>query len=256
MTLTGVDTDGDGLDNRFDNNNSSVEGTSAYMGNGGSTSGDPTPGSITTVQRTAIALGCATERDWRCLPYALSCNIITFKLSELNNDVQLNWTVLCSQEADLFAVERSTDNQNFINIALIAGRRTVNENESYSAIDNINAINADIFYYRLRTTFRNGRESISNTILLRRIKAGSDIQILPNPVKDKIQFLIDVKKTTVARIQLLDGTGKIMNQYTEALRQGSNVFMYSDPSGYPIGIYYLRAEIDGLILTRKFSVIK
>lgn len=41
MTLLGIDTDGDGLDDRFDNNNSSAEATSARMGNGGSTSGDP-----------------------------------------------------------------------------------------------------------------------------------------------------------------------------------------------------------------------
>ena len=81
VTLTGADTDGDGLDNRFDANNSSVEATSAYMGNGGTTSGDPTPGSITTVQHTWIAdgLGCPTERDWRCVFYVLNCNAISFQ---------------------------------------------------------------------------------------------------------------------------------------------------------------------------------
>ncbi len=41
VTLTGIDTDDDGLDNRFDNNNSGAEATSAYMGNGGTTSGEP-----------------------------------------------------------------------------------------------------------------------------------------------------------------------------------------------------------------------
>jgi uncharacterized repeat protein (TIGR01451 family) len=256
VTLTGVDTDGDGLDDRFDNNNSSVEGTSARMGNGGSISGDPTPGSITTVQHTSAPYGCATERDWRCLPYVLSCNIITFKLSEQNNNVQLNWTVLCSQEVDHFIIERSTDNQNFSTAAFVTGRPTVNENESYSAIDNISAISSDVFYYRLRTTLRNGKESISNIVMLRRVKTGSDIQILPNPVRDKLELLVNVRKSAIAKIYLLDGTGRIMDRFTETLREGSNTFMYSEPSAYPIGIYYLRAEIDGLILTRKFNVIK
>src|SRR5690606_25786482 len=74
VTLTGIDTDGDGLDDRFDANNSSAEATSAYMGNGGTTNGDPTPGSNTMVQRTAFAYGCPIERDWRCIPYVLSCD--------------------------------------------------------------------------------------------------------------------------------------------------------------------------------------
>lgn len=70
IILTGVDTDGDGLDDFFDNNNSSAEGTSARMGNAGSVFGDVSPGSITTVQRSA-ASGCSTERDWRCIAYIL-----------------------------------------------------------------------------------------------------------------------------------------------------------------------------------------
>ncbi len=257
VTLTGIDTDGDGLDDRFDNNNSSAEATSAYMGNGGSTSGDATPGSITVVQRTAAGFySCATERDWRCMPYVLSCNMITFKVSEQNNSVQLNWTVLCSQEVDHFIVERSIDNQNFITAANVTGRATINEKESYNAGDNINAISSDLFYYRLRTTLRNGRENVSNTVLLRRVKDISDFQVLPNPVTDKLQLLINTKSTTVAKIDLIDGMGKIMNRYTETVRPGSNTFMYYEPSAYPIGIYYLRAEIDGRIITKKFTVVK
>ena len=71
VTLTGIDTDGDGLDDRFDNNNTNIKGTSAYMGTGGSLTGDVAPGSRTMVQRTTVAagVGCGTERDWRCLFY-------------------------------------------------------------------------------------------------------------------------------------------------------------------------------------------
>ena len=64
VTLTGLDTDGDGLDNRFDSLTSvlNIKGTSYRMGNLGSFTGDAAPGSRTTVQRTMIS---QTDRDWR-----------------------------------------------------------------------------------------------------------------------------------------------------------------------------------------------
>ena len=64
VTLTGLDTDNDGLDNKFDSLNSvtNVKGTSYRMGNGGSAIGDPSPGSRTTVQKSTFS---QINRDWR-----------------------------------------------------------------------------------------------------------------------------------------------------------------------------------------------
>lgn len=71
IIVTESDADGDGLDDFFDNAPLSAKGTSRYMGNNGSTNGDNSAGSITTVQRTASG-GCPVERDWRCVNYLLS----------------------------------------------------------------------------------------------------------------------------------------------------------------------------------------
>ncbi len=221
----------------------SAEATSAYMGNGGTTSGDPTPGSITTVQHTTVPWGCATERDWRCIFYILSCDIISFKAVANNKKVKIDWTVFCRQEADHFIVERSTDNQNFSKAAFVTGIHSVNEIESYIAIDNISAINEAIIYYRLRTVFRNGKESITSTILLHRLKTTSDIQIRPNPVTDKLQLLINSKVTSIAKISLLDGTGKIINSFTEKLQTGNNTFVYTHPAAIRLEFITLRARL-------------
>ena len=53
ITLTGLDTDGDGLDNRFDSLNSvtNIKGTSYRLGNGGILTGDATPGTRSPVQK-------------------------------------------------------------------------------------------------------------------------------------------------------------------------------------------------------------
>jgi hypothetical protein len=258
VTLTGVDTDGDGLDNRFDNDNTSSKPTSRYMGNGGTTSGQIPPGSTTTVQHSAIAaFGCPTERDWRCVFYVLNCDIITFKATLQNQQTKLNWTVLCEQEVDYFVVERSTDGVNFSQADMIAGRPVINAAESYSATDDVGLVTADIIYYRLKAVSRNGKIKLSNIIILHRNRKGAtEVQILPNPVRSRLQLLISSELSTVAQIYIVDGNGKIVKKYTENILQGSNTFTYSEPGNLPTGLYYLRLTIGNEIITKKFSVIK
>ncbi len=259
VTLTGIDTDGDGLDDRFDNNNSSVKGTSAYMGNGGSTSGDPSPGSITTVQRTAIAagLGCSTERDWRCIFYILNCDLLTFNAKLQNQLVQLNWSVLCQQEIDHFIVERSQDRINFNDAVRTAARPVVNAQESYQATDDINGITSDLIYYRLKSVLPDGRTNLSKIITLRRNNnKETNIQIMPNPVRDQLQVLVNVSVSSWAQIYIVDGNGRIMQKYMEALLPGSNTFTYSQTANLPYGVYYLRIIIGDQIIIKKFSILK
>ena len=258
VTLTGVDTDGDGLDDRFDNNNSSAEATSAYMGNGGTTSGDPTPGSITTVQRTPNSWGCAIERDWRCIFYILSCDIISFKAVLQNQQVRLDWTVFCKQEADHFIVQRSNDGVSFSDVAQITGRPVINEAESYTANDDITRVNADILYYRLMTVLKNGKRSNSNIISIRkRTGLNTDVQVLPNPVRDNFQLVITTNaSSSVAEIHLIDGNGKTLHTQKELVQPGSNSFNFSWTKGLPSGLYYLQVNMGTEHFNRKLYVIK
>ncbi len=257
VTLTGIDTDSDGLDDRFDNNNASAEATSAYMGNGGSTFGDPTPGSITTVQHTTVPWGCATERDWRCVFYILRCDIISFKAVLQNQEVKLDWTVFCKQEADQFIVQRSVDGISFTDVAMINGRPVINEAESYSAADDITQVNSDFIYYRLLTILKNGKRSTGNVIMIRKkINLDADVQVLPNPVRHQFQLLVTTTVSAVAEIHLIEGNGKTLLKHKEQLQPGSNAFVYNWTTSMPSGLYYLRVNIGTECFTRKLYVIQ
>lgn len=261
VTLTGSDTDGDGLDNRFDANNSSIEGTSAYMGNGGTTSGDPTPGSTTTVQHTWIANanGCPVERDWRCITYVLNCEITAFRAVLYNQQVKLDWTALCRQEVDHFVVQRSTDGITFSDIINVPGRPNVNEAESYAAVDNnITGISSDKIYYRLVSKSVNGKSKTSNVIIVRLGNSkSSDMQVLPNPVKSQLQVLVNATTSSVADVVVSDVNGRTVMQFKERILPGSNSFTYPEAATLPAGTYYLRMSITGdNVMTRRFSVVK
>src|SRR4029079_18800073 len=119
VTLTGLDTDGDGLDNRFDSLNSvtNVKGTSYMMGNGGSLIGDASPGSRGTVQKKTPG---QVDRDWRFVGNILPVQFLQLTGVLQSNHVSLNWTVIASKEVDRFEVERSTDNSNCINTGTVS----------------------------------------------------------------------------------------------------------------------------------------
>ena len=259
VTLTGVDTDGDGLDDRFDANNSSAEATSARMGNGGSISGDPTPGSTTPVQHTALAgtLGCPTERDWRCVSYVLSCEIISFKASIQNDHTKLNWTVLCEQEIEQFVVQRSIDGINFSDVITVAGRAVVNVAESYTTTDDVSIVPAEMLYYRLRIISRSGKTRLSDIVAIRHSRESTtDVQLLPNPVRSQLQLLISSTSSLIADVYIMDENGRVVQKYKENVQQGNNTFTYSQVRRLPVGLYYLRLNIGNEIITKKFSVVK
>ena len=259
VTLTGVDTDGDGLDDKYDNDNSSTKGTSAYMGNGGSISGDASPGSITMVQHTTLfgSGGCPSERDWRCLPYVLNCEVINFSATLFDMQVQLDWTVLCRQEVDHFIVLRSTDKVSFEPVGTIPGRSVTNEVADYRSMDILNNVQSSIIYYRLQTVLRSGDVKLGNIITVR-LNDEKDfvLQLFPNPVHDQLQVSINSPASMMVQVFILDGTGRPVKKYKEKLIRGINNFSYSDTRNLPNGLYYLQLQIGDRVVSQKFSVLK
>lgn len=258
VTLTGVDTDGDGLDDRFDANNSSVEATSAYMGNGGSTTGDATPGSITTVQHTWIAnsMGCNNERDWRCIFYILNCKAISFNAALHNQTVNLNWTVLCDQPVDHFIIQRSIDRVAFTDILSTTATNIINVPESYTALDDITGITNEMIYYRLVSVSARGVRSTSQVIAVRNKQGqADDVQVLPNPVRDHLQLFITSATATNAEISVFDAAGKLMMRARQRLLPGINSLSYAEVSTMSPGVYFLRVNMGEKITVKRFSIV-
>ncbi len=253
VTLTGLDTDGDGLDNRFDNNNSAAEATSAYMGNGGTTSGDPTPGSITTVQHTIVAYGCVSERDWRCIPYLLSCDFVSFKATALPDQVRLDWTVLCKQEVDYFVLERSTDRLHFNEIGRLDGRPVINEEEMYSATDNLSGLTEQVFYYRLRSVMHSGKSNTSPVIAVHHVvKNQLSARIIPNPVSEQLQIRIYASIAAPAELVITDAAGAALLRIHKALLKGENTVDCLLDYRFPAGIYFIKIMSADFSISNKF----
>ncbi len=254
--VTGLDSDGDGLDNFFDTDNNSCKGTSAFMGNAGVMAGDATPGSICSVQRTIQPFGsCTFERDWRCMTSILNCSYVKFTGAIKNNTTTLDWTVICEQQIKDFDVERSIDGVHFNKVTTVAARAGINVQQQYTTIDDVTGIAQEKINYRLKTTGKNGKTNYSNVIVVFNKKNnGFFVEVYPLPIKTQLNLMVNSSTTTQATIEILNSQGEKMFVVNTKLQIGSN---YISNVALPVlsnGVYILLIKTKEHIISKKVTI--
>lgn len=255
VTLTGLDTDADGLDNRFDSLNSvtNIKGTSYRMGSGGTFTGDAAPGSRTTVQRTNAT---QPDRDWRFVGYVLPVDFLSFTGTLKNNDVLLNWTIIANKEVDRFEIERSANNNIFNKVNTVREPVSLNVQQSFSATDNITGINTDVIYYRLKVIGKAGEIKYSNVIAVKLNKVKHEITITPNPAKNKVAVTFNANKNQDVVIRLINNLGEIMLFKNVKAVTGTNTIALPEIINYSAGIYSLQVLVNEEINTGRLMIAR
>ena len=238
VTLTGLDTDGDGLDNRFDSLNSviNIKGTSYRMGTGGTFTGDPSPGSRTTVQKK---FAWQTDRDWRFVGIVLPVQFLSFTGLQQSNVVKLNWTIITAKAVDRFEIERSIDNTSFGKVGFLMGPALLNVQQSYSTEDDISSVTSEIIYYRIKVIGASGEIEYSNVLAIRTARVMSLVSIKPNPATTNTAISFTIAKATDVNIRLIDNTGKTVFIQKFKAANGNNAFELSGLNRYSNGIYII-----------------
>jgi len=126
------------------------------------------------------------------------------------NKVLLSWTVIASKEVDLFEVERSTDNRNFIKTGTVMQPVKLNEQQHFSFIDDVAGVNKDVIYYRIKVMGKAGEIQYSNILIVRRQQTQTGLSIMPNPAKDNVFISFFAQKESEITIRLVDHAGKIV----------------------------------------------
>ena len=255
VTPTGIDTDGDGLDNRYDSLNSvtNIKGTSYRMGNGGSFTGDATPGSRTTVQRTLIP---QPDRDWRYVGFVLPIKFVKLAGLLQADKVTLNWIIIADKEVDHFEVERSTDNRNFIKTGTVTQLVKLNELQSFSFIDDVANVNKEIIYYRIKVISKNGEIQYSNIIVIRRQQSKTLVSVMPNPARDYVSIAFFSEKDSKVTIRLIDNLGKIILLQDHKVAKGNNTIHLNGLSKYSDAVYSLQLLVNEELNTHKLILLK
>ena len=255
IALTGLDTDGDGLDNRFDSLNSvtNVKGTSYMMGNGGSMVGDATPGARCPVQEKVLGQG---NRDWRFVGVVLPVQFLNLTGVLQSDHVLLNWTVIALKEVDRFEIERSTDNSNYYKTGTVDQLVKLNEQQSFAFTDDVSGVNKDIIYYRIKVIGKAGEIQYSNILIVRRQQSKTIISIMPNPANDYVSVIFFAEKETNITMRLIDNLGKIIVLPTQKAVKGNNTLQLNGLGKYSNGVYSLQLFVNGEVVTQKLVLAK
>jgi hypothetical protein len=233
VTLTGVDSDGDGLDDRFDlvtGPNVTEEGMLAN----GAVGNPATPGARGPLQKAAPT---NVDRQWRNVLSALPIRLLSFTAQKQSgNTIQIGW--IAENEVDFkeYVLERSTDGTSFSAIATIAGKG--GNRSVYTCTDNLGSLPATKLYYRLIPIDIDGRFTYSRILFVTLDPVnGITMLVTPNPASTNVALKITSDKQRTVLVNIIDNQGRILSAQRISITNGNNIITLTDASRLISGIY-------------------
>jgi hypothetical protein len=170
-------------------------------------------------------------------PIVLAAKLANFTAQLANEKVWLTWSTSQEQNLSHYCIERSYDNKNFEQAALLFPAEEVTGLNNYSYRESVKNSAASVIYYRLKMVDKDGRFKYS-AIKFVRLGNGIDsvkIAAYPNPVVNELHISVPqnwLNKTVNG--QLLNTNGSIIKTFNI---QQSAILAMSD---VPAGTYYIK----------------
>lgn len=151
--------------------------------------------------------------------YALSTHQNDFDaLLTTAKTVRLNWSALDESDIAAYAIERSTNNYNWEPVTFQSPNRTTGL-ARYEAFDG--DVPQGVSYYRLKTTYVNGKVVVSNVKKIDNKGGRFFITLAPNPAINKSFVYLQSPNAGVATIELLDERGALVHKESVSLQAGT-----------------------------------
>lgn len=127
-------------------------------------------------------------------PILLPIKLVSFSAMLNTDKIDLKWTTSSEKNVSHFSIEKSTDGLNFSETGVVFANGNTSETKNYSFTDgNINASQAGIIYYRLRSVDIDGKSELSYVRSIRFGKTAEQkisMAAYPNPVINEVRITI------------------------------------------------------------------
>lgn len=175
----------------------------------------------------------------------LPITLLDFTAEKVNQKVVLKWRTASEQNNDRFEIERTIDGDKWEAIQTIKGNGNSTTIISYDGMDTRpkNGTN----YYRLKQTDYNGTSTLS-AVRSVVFQAPAELTVYPNPAKE----FITINRGENVTIHLINDLGQNVFANQE-ISQESTIL---DLSNLNSGVYFVRVQEDGDIITRKIIILK
>lgn len=179
------------------------------------------------------------------IDFAIIC-----KGSKKDDGAVINWDVYSEENVLRYEVEQATNGNDFMTIAVI---NPGNEKLSYAY--NNKHLAGGTSVYRIKVILMDGKVRYSNTVaILFNVKSFLITSVAPNPVQSGTKITISSPENTSVKMMLYDLQGKMVNQWQQALSDGTNIITLQ-ASSLKAGIYFLSAT-DGSTKTNTIRILK
>lgn len=168
------------------------------------------------------------------------------ELTEFNalcngNETVLSWATASEHNNDYFAVERSTDAQNFEVIETVHGQGTSTQSHQYIVVDD--GPRSGIAYYRLKQVDFDGAFEYSDVIAVDCGITEDKIELYPNPSTGNSYLVVHASVAKQGDLTITDNTGKLL--FERSLNaQDFNSEIKLDGTHFEPGVYYIKVTTE------------
>jgi|GEM_PF-6840675 len=186
---------------------------------------------------------------------SLPISLASFKGERRGNINNLMWSTASEANNTGFQLQRSIDGVNYSDLAFVASKAP---NGNSSATINYNFDDTKPLstngYYRLKQIDKDGKNHISNVVLIKGIpvKALTVSAVYPNPVGNTINLVATTADQDMLDIRILDLSGKLLGSQTKQTVSGDNIIPVNT-STLSAGNYLLKVtSAKGEVSIQKF----
>jgi endo-1,4-beta-D-glucanase Y len=166
----------------------------------------------------------------------LPVDLLKFTARGYKNTVKLDWATASEKNSNYFIVERSADNNSFVEIGKVMAVQNSTSINYYSFEDKVPLTGGA--YYRLAYYDKDGASYYSAIQYVSEVSSGS-IRVFPNPANNVLNIVSYDTQVEFTSIAILDLMGKEMFFTNESTSEKQ-----LDISGLPAGIYMVRVKLE------------
>lgn len=157
------------------------------------------------------------------------------------NSVKVNWSTASEQNNSHFVIQRSTDNENFTDVAEVEGSGNSSTRNLYAFNDN--NLKPNLYYYRIKQVDYNGAfaYSVVRSINLKEKANVIADQVYPNPFNTEINLSVFAVKAENASVIVGDLNGKVVIEKSFNLSEGEQTLTIPTEN-LPSGVYIIQVK--------------
>jgi hypothetical protein len=177
----------------------------------------------------------------------LPVKLMNFTTQFSNKKIWLSWSSNQELNVSHYSIERSYDNQNFEQIALLFPSEDLSGTNSYSYKDPVKNTAAVVIYYRLKLVDKDGRYKYSPIRFVRPGSVNDTVKVnaYPNPVMNELHISVPQEwQNKAVSGKLMSTNGNVIKTFN--IQQSTIIGM----ADVPAGTYYIKVANEKEISTQ------